>query len=306
MIHDVIAGSDEWLFLNQGSNASLAYLSGSLPIATDTADSWFSTIRKRKNLFPKSICLICPEKLAVFPERVPELILDERRLALRLASTQGVVYPANQLNKARALGLYSYPKSDTHFSDLGAWVVARLIAAQFEHYSDLNPRWAAVDIQGDLGYKLTPVATSKKIVLTNVNPDLHAYDNGLRNRGRISLYKNEKSPKGKLLLFGDSFSGINLAKMLSIFFGEVLFVHSLSIDFALLSKFNPDYLVTQFAERFLRERPVDGIQIESLILNQAINNPISVGKWRERQSDLTLSYIDWKVLDFALRSSNAG
>ncbi len=143
---------------------------------------------------------------------------------------------------------------------------------------------------------------SDKIVLKNP-AKVQVNNNGLNNRGRITLYSNETGQSGRMLIFGDSFSGINLARMLSNFLGEVLFVHSLSIDYNIVRKFNPDFILFEFAERFLREHPCDGLAIEHLIIEKILSGETDrVKKWKESSSvdNSTSRYVDWETLNHVI------
>lgn len=121
----VVIGSDGWIFLYEGTNDSYSYLSGVDPVAPRNEYAWIKAIQRRKKLLKNCVHLICPEKLAVFPDKVDGFVLDESRLAVRLRDHFGVVYPINMLRGARARGTESYSKTDTHFNDLGALVAAQ-------------------------------------------------------------------------------------------------------------------------------------------------------------------------------------
>ncbi|MBP0617833.1 hypothetical protein [Jiella mangrovi] len=301
---EVIAGREEWLFLKEGTNRSLSYLTGTEPVSPGTAHVWNRAISFRQRLFLDCIHLICPEKLAVFSRFADHVVLDPGRLACKLAHRPGVIYPVGEMATPSAEGLFSYSRTDTHFNDLGAWRAATMVLEQWGISPDFVPVWGHKEIIGDLGMKFTPVRKSYNTVMTNSH-FVRVTDNKLRNRGRISRYvkpsggRSGNSARLRLLIFGDSFSGINLARMFANFVDEVLFVHSLSADFRIVKKFAPDVILFEMAERFLRETPEDGVGIEKVLAEKVVLGEVdNVAKWRMRHGDFTADFVDWPLLDF--------
>ena len=294
----VIEGNDGWLYLKEGTNQSWSYLTGQLPVDPRVELQWRRTIHRRAAMFPGCLHLICPEKLAVFPEHVACFQLDAKRLGRRLANVDGVLYPVQALHAKQVKGAYSYSKTDTHFSDLGALIAAKAVARHFAVNPQIEAAWSLQRIAGDLGSKLTPVVQSDKLVLTTPLP-ITVQDNGLTNRGRMITFSNPQAAGGRLLVFGDSFSGINLGRMLSAFFKEVLFVHSLAADYRVIAQFAPDHILFEFAERFLRDVPADGLSVESLIIQKLIEGSgAAVQAWQNDRSNSTHRFVDWDVVKY--------
>lgn len=295
----VLKGINNWLFLREGTNRSLSYLTGTDPISDRMAAKWRRTIFQRQRLFPKCLHVICPEKLAVFPSQCEGITLDQKRLANQLASQNNVIYPLKELKEIES-GFCSYSKTDTHFNDLGAIIVARNALSHFGiEEVDFSPEWTTIKIAGDLGVKQNPVVRSDKVILSNPLP-VEQSSNGLNNRGRILYFSNAAALKKRILIFGDSFSGINLARMFANFLSEVLFVHSLSADFRVIKQFNPDFLLFELAERFLRDAPCDGTIYEKLLIDKALQGEgEKIFEWRAQTSNPTSQFVDWEIFDFA-------
>lgn len=267
-----------------------------MPVDPGAELHWRRTIHRRATTFPGCLHLICPEKLAVFPEPVAGFTLDDTRLARRLTNLDGILYPVQPLSIGQVDGACSYSKTDTHFSDLGALIAAELVARHFGVDPQIEPSWTTQRIAGDLGSKLDPVQQSDKLVLTTPLP-ITTHSNGLTNRGRIISFSNPQALGGRLLVFGDSFSGINLGRMLAAFFCEVLFVHSLAADYRVIAQFAPDHILFEFAERFLRDVPADGLSIESLIVQKLIDGQgDAVQAWQRDCLNPTHQIVDWNVI----------
>jgi hypothetical protein len=294
----VIVGDDGWLFLKEGANQSYSYLTGKSPVDMRVELHWRQTIRRRQTLFPGCLHLICPEKLAVFPEKLPGFHLDETRLGRRLANIDDVLYPIETLRHDNIDGVHSYSKTDTHFSDLGALIVARDVAQRFGVVEDISVNWSTRQIIGDLGIKLNPTQPSVSLSLTS-DREIAVQDNGLNNRGRMTYFENKRASGGRLLVFGDSFTGINLGRTLALFFREVLFIHSLAADYRVVASFTPDHILFEFSERFLRDTTADGLSIESLIVQKFLDGQRdAVLRWQEDTNNITQHLLDWTLVDF--------
>lgn len=296
----VLPGRDGWLFLKEGSNRSFSYLTGAEPITPAVAARWKHTVHLRSQIFPGCLHLICPEKLAVFPQFAPGVNLDDTRLGLVLGQKASVFYPATILGEIDDVFGATYSKTDTHMNDLGAWRAVQLVLPEMGINVDFSAEWKTISILGDLGMKMIPQIRSDKLVLDNPMP-VRVSDNGLQNRGRMILFHNEDALKRKLLIFGDSFSGINLARMFANFVSDTLFVHSLSADYQIVWKFKPDLILFEMAERFLRDLPSDGAMIEKLIVEKMLTERASrtkIAEWRAGADTATSAYIDWELIDF--------
>ena len=293
---EVLIGTSGWLFLNEGNNLSYSYLTGAAPVSEKVGNIWRSTIERRLRFEVPVAHLICPEKLAVFPDKYQGASLDENRLSLQLCSYDSVIYPDENLRQL-VDDVETYPRTDTHFNEAGALIFAERVLSIFGLEWRFDARWRSHETVGDLGGKLETCPIGKSIALSNRWP-VEFFDNGLKNRGRVCLYKNGKASHNRLLVFGDSFSGQNLNYILSGAFKELLFVHSLSADLSVVEKFNPDFILFELAERFLRVPPSDGISLASLLLPKLnTSERDALLAWRNNVDNPTWQYMDWNIFD---------
>lgn len=302
-IHDdVISGESDWLFLHEGTNNSYSYLSGYEPIKKNTLRLWHQLIDNREHNIPSVINLICPEKLVVYEEKLDNFELDCNRAALKLTDKASVIYPVVTLKGGKS-DQDTYPKTDTHFNDFGAYLVIKRVLEHWGIQWPFQPVWKSQMVRGDLGIKLNPVAESDKLTLINWWP-VGTVSNGLSNRGRIIYYKNDHGNDRRLLIFGDSFSAVNLAKMFTGVFSEVLFVNSLSLDQFVVDAFKPNYVLFEWAERFLREVPNDEMGVDAHICDKIYTGQKeAVITWRDDLQNQTRRFVNWRPIEAALRAS---
>lgn len=273
---NVIQGKGDWLFLDEGSNFSISQITGRMVIQPTELNRWARILKFRNDQFgDRYRTVVCPEKACVYPSFLPERykVQANRTVAKIRNSSTGLIYPCEEL-KQSVDHLKVYPKTDTHFSEVGSAIAAQIIIRDFGMKP--NPIFEQLEfiereVTGDLGLKFDKPKLNINYFCSNF-PDVSVLDNGLRNRGRISRYTNPSVTGTSLLLYGDSFSGINLAKMLSLQFQTVYFVHSGSIDYSLISRLNPDYIVCEYAERFMSTAPVEATPISSVIIEKKVMN----------------------------------
>lgn len=273
---NVIQGKDGWLFLDEGSNFSISQVTGKLHILPTELNRWARVLKFRNDqLGDRYRTVVCPEKACVYPSFLPEQhkVQANRTVAKIRNSSTGLIYLCDEL-KESAEHLKLYPKTDTHFSEIGSAIAAQIIIRGFGMTP--NPifdqlEFSEREVTGDLGLKFDEPIKNTNYFCSNF-PDVSIVDNGLRNRGRISRYNNPDVTGPSLLLYGDSFSGINLAKMLSLQFQTVYFVHSGSIDYGLVNRLNPDYVICEYAERFMSTAPIEATPISSVIIEKKIMN----------------------------------
>lgn len=288
---DAVEGDDGWLFLNQSSNDAMAHVTGRRPVDASVADEWEAFFASRAAGFANSATLISPEKICVFPDKLGDVRLDPGRLAIRLARQPGVFYPVEQLS-AGIDGFDTYPATDTHFNDAGSLVCVRLLLGHFGLDWSFEPRWRNEPFTGDLGAKITPPRPDSFVRLANAG-NIACWDNGIRNKGRILLYRNGDAPFGRAVIFGDSFSGQSMARVLAVACREVIFFHSVWPDAKKIAGIAPDYLIFEMAERFLRFAPRGEVAFETFVAEKyASGQRPRVARWFADASNPTLSFID--------------
>ena len=91
--------------------------------------------------------------------------------------------------------------------------------------------------------------------------------------------QDQFATNGACLFSVNSFSEYRphlLTGLLAETFRTVLFVWSTSIDYGLVERFRPDVVITEMAERFIknlpeRNIPVDGFDLDSFVLDRIVN-----------------------------------
>ena len=262
----VIQGKDGWLFLGEGTNSSISQMTGAINLPAITVSAWLRVLAMRERFLGKRyVTVICPEKSCIYPEMLPSNYkIHPGRFAKKLVA-KNVIYPFSNGGSTQDL----YSKTDTHFTDVGANRVALEILDRLG--IPIKPTafsWQRVKIRGDLGVQLGPEWASETVRGTTT-VKLTDRDNGLRNRGRVTTYSNERGGPS-ILMFGDSFSGINLARQIAYYVGSLTFVHSLAFDYEMIARLRPDFVIGELAERFLILPPDEGKSLMAVILEKNV------------------------------------
>jgi hypothetical protein len=278
----VLFGKDDWLFLAEGTNRSISQVTGRLVVPATVRNAWRRALELRTKLFgDRVLTVICPEKSAAYPQHLPDdLTVSGDRFGARLAAlAPRVLYPLPTAELSERF----YPKTDTHWSEYGSYHVAASICDTLGIDGLQFPaEWTTRRQAGDLGIAITPRRDSLNWVLADP-PQLEVAENGLRNRGRVVRYRGAER-RARVVIFGDSFAGISLARQLAYRVGDVIFVHSLSFDLDALLRLRPDFVIGEVAERFLIEPVADGRSIASLIIekdHQGLFSDDMLEKFRE-------------------------
>ncbi|SFG26693.1 alginate O-acetyltransferase AlgX-related protein [Methylobacterium gossipiicola] len=296
---DVHVGRDGWLFLVGGSNAVAAqYDRPGVPRATFWL--WRRLLEERARRLAKRgiryAHVVAPEKLAIHDHGFSGLGLDPARSpALRLerwlrfsparASLVDLVRPF----RARAGDTALYRHTDTHWTFAGGW----LAYAEICRHLGVRPRYdfAARRIgspavyAGDLGAKFDPERCEVAEPCLFASPARRVHANALitafeaEGRGRdahigaYAVFRNEApglDPRC-LVLFGDSYAHHTpnggtgtLTPFFADTFREVHFLWSTSIDWNLIARVRPDFVISEIAERFMVEVPQTGFDIDKL------------------------------------------
>jgi hypothetical protein len=282
----VLPGKDGWLFLGEGTNFSISQMTGARTATPAVQMQWQRTLEMRARVFgERTVTVICPEKSAIYPQHLPDgHQLSEGRIAKVLERrAPRVVYALGDVEDTTDL----YSKTDTHFTELGAHLTARRICDELGiSYAAPAPEWTRRTILGDLGSAVDPQVRSEAVFMANA-PQLEVRDNGLQNRGRVTRYVRDAGGP-HVLIFGDSFSGISLARQVALLAGRVTFVHSLAFDYELVQRLQPDHVVGEVAERFLIEPPADGRSVVALLMEkhvQGLFTPTMIDAFKSTRSE---------------------
>ena len=261
--NDVLCGHDSELFLASGGHHVLDYVRGNRTVSENALRNFSRNIHDRSAYaVPRCLSyihLISPDKQSVFPDRLPipdPMQVGPLFVAAASAASAAILYPIDQL---RVTTSPTYLKTDTHFSDFGAIRVA-IHAAEVLTGLQLGEARRFLETTlvmrrshvGDLGCKLVPEVMSDEVFARIAWPHRYFHnriDGGSNGAVDILISPNAQIKK-RLLWMGDSF-GRQMSKFLSFVFQEILFLRTPFFHPDIFDQFQPDYLVTENAERYL-------------------------------------------------------
>ena len=300
IVHDVLTGKDGWLFLHAGTNDVLQFYLDAEQFGAREKSGWseilLSRHRKARILGATYVHLAAPDKLSIYsdmlmrddinvelaPSRALPLFMDGLREAELLKSLY--VDPLSFLSSDRQAGRLLYWKTDTHWTFYGALSACKALCYRLSArlHSTIDPaRLREWELVLDLGGKLNPQVTERfqvREVPESVERifanDLVLFKerNGLEHEaglhvGSHVIYRNTatNADPRRVILFGDSFSEFRphlLMGMIAETFREVHFIWSGSIDWEYVARVKPNIIISEFAERFMRELPADDFNVE--------------------------------------------
>ncbi len=234
----ILVGRNNMLFLAEGRHAVFDFATGRRKVPEQSHTNFFQNLvhrhRAATSCGAKFLHVIFPDKHSVCTEQLPvenPICLGMRYLERFPTLSHAICYPRDELRDA---GLAPFMLTDTHMTDHGsivatAAIVARLVGEkQTEHIDHLLAETSdEVDWTGDLGDKLTPIHSERRI---NIRMPwvCNRFHNNLTggNNGIVDILINKESVHDKRVTwFGDSF-GRSVCLFLSYFFREVVFLHT--------------------------------------------------------------------------------
>jgi hypothetical protein len=270
----VLRGRDGWLFLRHDTNDVLGQHEGRVRLDRRRAAAWRQILDGRvaleRELGIPWLCVIAPDKEAVYAEHLPSTVSPARRrpvhelLGLAKRAGADLYYPLGDLAASKTTGEL-YPRTGTHWNDRGAFVAHRVICERLARRGiDVAPldesrvRWKEREVAQDLGSKLTPPQTSPLVTaeLSDAAGGLLA-DNRIRLHGRVVVYgRRDDDSLPSCLVFGESFA-YHLFTFLTELFRRLVFVHSSAVIPEIVVAERPDAVLSLPAERFLIHPTVD-------------------------------------------------
>jgi alginate O-acetyltransferase complex protein AlgJ len=294
-------GLDDWLFLTGGSNFVTTLYQregGHLPDAALTR--WRDTIIARKTrcdaLGSRYAHIVIPEKLTIYGHKQAEPLVDPDlapslrmiRLFDRDPAAYGYV-DLVALMRAHRDDVDLYWRTDTHWTPIGCLLGYQTLchALGLECNEALVERPFVDDLRLlDLGSKLDPPVYEAVREITWLHDATRVYQNdvvrlleahefgGEIHVGAHAVFKNAKAPNDcKLMLFGDSFSGVSpylFTALMAETVRELEFVWSANVDWTLVQRSKPDIVVTEIAERYMALPPNDRFNLRAAEIRQAM------------------------------------
>ena len=276
----VLIGKDGWLYLIRDSNDVIGQQTGRVHLSEPARQEWKRVLRRRVEATERAgtrwFTVVVPDKEIVYPEYLPDEIEPTPTRPvheiLDIAASVGapVAYALPLLQEAkRSFSLY--PRTDSHWSYRGSYVVYRLICELAEESGYSLPilgedeiEWSEPVIAGGLGGKMHPPQLSP---IAWAQLPAHAsrliFDNQIINHGRVVIFEQEAAEGGTCLLFGESFAQ-HLVLFLKESFRRLVYVHTSMLVDEIIEIEKPEVVVNLPVERFLIKVPDDASGLAGL------------------------------------------
>ena len=269
MINDchpmVLVGKNDWLFLNKDANCVIDQILGKYVLPRDFYQSYVNLFDFRKykasEIGYRYFFGIIPNKECVYSEFLPDEIRlsDQRPVFDVLKAASGRVECSYYLDwlVSAARKREIYIKGDTHWNHIGALEAFNflMISLGLPGIDDDEFIETAEIIDGDLTSKIN--SYTKTTVLRPAKREFQLVDrNNVLNIGQRRVYENKCKTLPRAVLFRDSFSSHQL-EMFASRFSRVVCVWQPNIDYELVKREAPDFVISQQVERFLVACPDD-------------------------------------------------
>lgn len=257
----VVTGDDGWLFLDNDANNSVNQFTGKIKMSPSAIEKWAAVHEEAEalaaGLGSEYVFMIAPSKEAICTAFYPYRDQEDRAIVPYLQRFPRSIYQRDLLTKPDA-EFPIYPKTDTHWSDWGAYLSIRDLLQRTGRTVPEIPREdfrLQTDYQGDLGNKLIPPVSAPNAIHKATYNDYLIYNNQINNRGRVWICENPHAVLNQVcLLYGDSFSQ-NFIKFLPLWFRRLVYLHTTAIDKSFALKEKPDLIISEVTERFMLGAP---------------------------------------------------
>lgn len=277
VVNDVLVTDNDFLFLYQGKQRQIDYLTGLLKPNNHSINSFRENILERRayciNKNIDYLHIVYPAKPIVKSNLLPKNISSKvSSIFLNHYSTNidYVLYPLDELrvfNDLESLDKEVFRVKDTHMTDFGYSCIAKVILKKLgmdfhllDSFFEVEEKFCSSDLQVMMGDRTKTTELIYSPYNNNTCNHIYYDNRGLLsgNTGNIVLSVNKRSLTDKsLLVFGDSFFKDSL-KMFIPFFKNILFIRSSFFLKDIVELFNPDIVITSNAERYLSDVLLDG------------------------------------------------
>ncbi|MCF8516916.1 MAG: hypothetical protein K9G72_21530 [Rhodobacteraceae bacterium] len=263
----VMVGRSGRLFLHHDMNSVMAQHSGELLLSDQETQIWTSTLAARTQkcsaLGLRYEMIFAPDTHAVYREDIS--LLDTAKgprpiqQVLSAYREANLHYPLAEMRKARSFGEVCQ-ETDSHWSAFGAFVAYRSVMQRMgmklpvpaEGEYQLQDK----ELVGDLGGKFDPPRAGRTTEVVIPQHSRKVWNNGVTNRGHMSLWIGKKRQLPKALLLTDSY-GWKFQVFLAQSFSDLFVVHSPIFEPEAIERFKPDVVISLLAERFAYKVPKD-------------------------------------------------
>lgn len=279
----VLVGQDGHLFLTNDTNRVIDQIEGRFVL--EPRQLWGTALAHASR---RALCeaqgarydhIVIPDRETVLSRFLPEQVSPgrdglrplEQYLRVGAERVHRFAYEPDVLRRA-----YDEPslfKGDTHWTCDGAIRYMRALlpglGCDLSPYDSVAIKSYAYQNPGDLSVKIG-AEPEPAIIRMPEAPVLKAvYDNNLPNLGRMRVYDNPEGPeRERWLVLHDSF-GEWLTLMLPLLARTTCFLHMPDWDEIFVLDFKPTRVLFLQIERFFVRQPLNGIEFDQFILQQA-------------------------------------
>jgi len=274
---DVVLGKDGWLFLGNNYNDTIDQYRKRATYPDWLISQSVETMMKTEEDFKQRditlLSIMAPNKNVIYHEKMPIWLTKSSKPSFidrfNESGGAGLIFDLTDvlLDSKQEYGEYLYQRSDSHWSELGAYISYEEVMRKFEETAGeayIKLELLSYDVEPADGYEI-----DKVLGLANYNKDYKlslSYKNGSEfkkefltdetNWNSACKYTNKNALNQKsLLILGDSFS-IHLIPLFAQTFVEVYFV-SVDESFTVLS-------AEQLVRQLIDESGMDIVLIESV------------------------------------------
>lgn len=265
----VVEGRNGRLFIANDSNEVIKQHRGERLLSNSQVKAWRRVIETRHAFCAtKGIAyrlMVVPDAHAVHKEDLPQLdnISAERpinQITSELYDHSYISYPLEELVDAADTG-ESYHPVDSHYTAYGAYICYKRIIKDLRinipSLSGNQVEFITKQGTGDLGEKFDPHRTAEYTeCVVKQGKAKKVWNNGVTNRGHMSVWVNPNASLPTCILFTDSY-GWKIQRFLAESFSKLFIIHSPLLEHEAIDILKPDVVVSLMAERFLIYTPKD-------------------------------------------------
>lgn len=265
----VVEGRNKRLFIANDSNEVIRQHRGEKLLNSSQVKAWRRIIETRHAFCAaKGIAyrlMVVPDAHAVHKDDLPQLdnisaTRPIKQIISEVYDHSYISYPLQDLVDATTKG-ESYHPVDSHYTAYGAYVCYKRIMRDLR----INiPTLTENEVElinkkgtGDLGEKFEPHRTAEYTeCVVKQGSAKKVWNNGVTNRGHMSVWVNANTSLPTCVLFTDSY-GWKIQRFLAESFSKLFIIHSPLLEHEAIDVLKPDVVVSLMAERFLIYTPKD-------------------------------------------------
>jgi alginate O-acetyltransferase complex protein AlgJ len=265
VFHDVLVGSQGWLFLTDENN--LSYYQCDQPFTEEELSRIVEKVKSMQNFSAQNgadfLLLIAPNKESIYPEFMPpEVVVSGKpcRMDQTINALHSAGLDVRDLRKPLRDGKTTkqlYFRTDTHWNDDGAFLIYQGVIPNLKKRFPSLDIWSESDFEmgdevvtGDLSH-LIPLEkpfSENSVVFTPLRPREAQIRQGDDSKTIISETGNQKNPN--TVVFRDSFF-MGLLPFFAESFNRAIYRWAFDFDQDLIATEKPDLVIYELAERYL-------------------------------------------------------